>query len=309
MLVVGNINGNEHLRIIQNIMSLTDTQLYSIPAFKRRESLAFISGSDWPYPIHGWIPEVEIENYTTANPVKAPIDITPWHSLAEIPQPKAAFHDESTDAVTPEKQQPETSKATTIRSDSEKLVYDCITYPFDKVRDRVKRLGLSIRIYESAKNEAVQNGHLIPSSSGKTLYLIPSKIVYEQFGILFPYERSVSVEHGFYVQLAAHVLKKTSSLKVQIETPVGTKGATIDIATVDESGEMAAYEITLSTSNLLSNAAKLQDTAYTKIVWLCRDEKTAKAVKAFFNKSTSLPSELTAKFEYLSVSKWISQNR
>ena len=95
--------------------------------------------------------------------------------------------------------------------------------------------------------------------------------------------------------------------KVRPETPIGSKGATIDISTIDKSGKMAAYEITLSTSNLLSNAAKLQDTTYEKIVWLCKDAATANAVKSYFNKSTALPEDLTARFEYLHFSKFSSQ--
>ena len=95
--------------------------------------------------------------------------------------------------------------------------------------------------------------------------------------------------------------------KVQVETPIGSKGATIDVTTLDKSGNMAAYEITLSTSNLLSNASKLQETSYKKIVWLCRDAATAKAVKSYFNKSTALPPDLILRFEYLHFSKFSSQ--
>jgi hypothetical protein len=165
----------------------------------------------------------------------------------------------------------------------------------------------SDREYDAAKNQAVQDGLLIQSASGKSLYLIPSKLAYAKFGTAFPYERAVSIEHSFYIQLAVHTLRRASSLKVQAETPVGTKGATIDITTTDKSGNMSAYEITLSTSNLSSNASKLQDTVYKKIIWLCRDADTAKAVKAYFNKSASLPLELTSKFEYIHFSKWLSQ--
>ncbi len=165
----------------------------------------------------------------------------------------------------------------------------------------------SDREYDAAKNQAVQEGLLIQSESGKSLYLIPSKSAYEKFGMVFPYERAVSVEHSFYIQLAVHTLKRVSSLKVQAEVPIGTKGATIDITTTDKSGNMTAIEVTLTTSNLSSNASKLQDTAYKKIVWLCRDADTAKAVKAYFNKSTALPSELTSKFEYIHLSKWVFQ--
>ena len=92
--------------------------------------------------------------------------------------------------------------------------------------------------------------------------------------------------------------------KVQMETPIGSKGATIDVTTTDQAGVITAFEVTLTTSNLLSNAAKLQDTAYQSIVWLCKDAATAKAVQARFNASTTLPDELLARFEYMHFSKF-----
>jgi len=304
ILVVGNIIGNEHLRVIQNMMSLTDTQVFSIPAFKTRQTLAFISGSNWAYPIHGWTPNVELNQYTTANPQPVQINVIPWHPLTEIPQQPAPAVQNASPVSTPHSTPQATVSKPAISSDLDRLIYDCIAYPFDKVRDRVKRLGFSVRNYESAKNEAIQNGSLISSSASKCLYLIPTQAAFDRFGIVNPYTRATSVEHAFYVQMAAHILKQNPNLKVQTETPIGTKGATIDVTAVDPSGDMTAVEVTLSTSNLASNASKLQATAYTNIIWLCRDEKTAKAVKAFFNKTTSLPPELIAKFNYISFGKW-----
>jgi len=315
MVVVGNINGEANLRIIKNSMSLTDEQSKSIVRFQKREALAFISDSTWPYPIHGWTPKVEIESYTTASPVKAPLDITPWHSLTEIPQrpiikvtipPTPVSESQSPMAAV--KNIPNSSDTSKVKSSVDKLVLDCIHCPCDKARDHAEKMD-SFREYDTAKTEAMQNGLLIASQCGKSLYLIPTQNAYDKFGIINPYDRSTSIEHAFYVQLAAHTLKYNTSLKIQTETPIGSKGATIDVTTVDKSGNMAAYEITLSTSNLLSNAAKLQDTTYAKIVWLCRDAATANAVKAYFHKSASLTPEFLTKFEYIHFGKWIPQNK
>ncbi|MEN6307696.1 MAG: hypothetical protein ABFD91_08070 [Anaerohalosphaeraceae bacterium] len=303
ILVVGNMSGNEHLRVIQNMMSLTDAQVFSIPAFKTRQTLAFISGSDWPYPIHGWTPNVELNQFNTPNPQPAQINIIPWHPLTEIPQQPAPTVQNVSPASTPHSSPQTAVSKPAVSSDLDRLIYDCIAYPFDKVRDRVKRIGFSVRSYDTAKNEAIQNGSLISSLASRSLYLIPTQAAFDRFGIVNPYTRATSIEHAFYVQMAAHILKHNSDLKVQTETPIGTKGATIDVTAVDPSGNMTAVEVTLSTSNLASNASKLQATAYTSIIWLCRDEKTAKAVKAFFNKTSSLPPELLAKFKYMSFRK------
>lgn len=304
MAVVGNISGEENLRVIQSFMSLVPKQKDAILRFKTREMLVFISGSAWPYPVHGWAPK--IEDLPTQNIPSEEYSnmITPWHSLTEMPQKETEQVQSSETPATPENinnEQP------TVKSSVDKLTWDRIHYPHNKVTEFIERLGFSVRAYEVTKNAAIQEGYLLHSMSGKSVYLIPTRKAYEKFNLPCPYERSTSIEHSFYVNLAVHTLKQCTNLKVRPETPIGSKGATIDVTAIDKSGKMTAYEITLSTSNLLSNAAKLQDTAYEKIVWLCRDAATANAVKAYFNKSTALPEDLTAKFGYLHFSKFSSQ--
>ncbi len=302
MIVVGNINGEENLRVIQSFMSLTPAQKNAVLRFQTRETLAFISGSAWRFPVHGWAPFVEdlptqnipCEDYSNL--------IVSWHPLTEIPQKETEQVPVAPETINNEQPTPN------LKSFVDKLVWDCINYPNDKVTGHIARLDFSVRIYETAMNAAIQNGYLLRSMSGKSVYLIATPKAYEKFNFSCPYERNASIEHSFYVQLAAHILKKDAMLsKVQTETSIGSKGATIDVTSIDKSGKMTAYEITLSTSNLLSNAAKLQDTAYEKIVWLCKDAATSKAVKAYFNKSSALPEDLTAKFEYLHFSKLSSQ--
>ena len=313
VLVVGNINGEHNLDVIQGIMSLTNEQKAAITRFKNRETLAFISGHDWPRPIHGWIPEVNISEFTTNNPTKPVLDITPWHSLTQIPQHPVNNADtmpvaeiEIADPKTLQENRPEIPNASPVKCSVDKLVLDCIHYPFEKARDHAEQMD-SFREYDAAKRDAVQNGLLIESKCGKGLYLIATQIAYDKFGVINPYKRATSIEHAFYVQLAAHILKANSELTIKIELPVGNKGQTIDVTTTDKSGNLTAYEVTLSTSNLSSNASKLQDSAYKKIIWLCRDADTAKAVTAYFNKTAALPPDFIAKFEYEFFSKWIQK--
>ena len=297
-LVIGNINGKENLDVIQSMMSLTDEQRSAIPRFKPRETLAFISGLDWPYPIHGWTADFNSANFTTDNPSIPSIEIMPWHSLVRTEPSTPSSADDSVDTAV-------NASEPALSNNLGKLVYECVVNPFDNVSSHIKRLGFSVRIYEAAKNEATQNGFLIASTCGKSTYLIPTDKAFSGFNAECPYKRATSIEHSFYVLLVAHYLKMLPGVKVQMETPIGSKGATIDITTTTQNGEMYAYEITLNTSNLPSLACRLQGTAFSKIVWLCRDEKTAKAVAAFFNKSMMLPTELTARFEYISLQKWL----
>jgi Helicase HerA, central domain len=297
MIVVGNINGDEHLRVIKSFMSLSEDQKTALPRFKSREALAFISGSPWPRPVHGWTPYVEdvpMQNIPADGFLCA---IQPWHALTDIPrteEPEPAAEEEQTAPVA-------------LNGACDRLVFDCITYPFNKASAHAQRMS-SIREYDAAKIEALQKGYLLPSQSGKTLYLIPTKKAYQQFSQPCPYQRSTSIEHSYYVLLAAHILKKSAVFtKVQPETPIGSQGATIDVTATDSSGNMIAMEVTLSTSNLLSNASKLQETAYGQIIWLCKDNATATAVKSYFNKRSTLPKELSAKFEYIHFSKFAKQ--
>ena len=306
MVVIGNINGEENLRVIQSLMSLTPEQKNSIPRFQTREILALVSGSAWPKPVHGWVPYVEDlptriltgQNYSNL--------ITPWHSLAVIPETPITATSDSGKYSSNEATQTNPSNSTSINSSVDKLVYDCIQNTCNKARDHAEKMD-SFREYDVAKRDAVQNGLLIESKCGKSLYLIPTQKAYDKFNIINPYKRATSFEHAFYVKLAAHTLKAISELTVKIEPPIGNKGQTNDLTTIDKSGNLTAFEITLSISNLISNASKLQDSAYQKIVWLCRDADTAKAVKAYFNKTTALPPTLISKFEYEFFSKWISK--
>ncbi len=293
-LVIGNINGRENLKVLQSMMSLNDEQTRQIVRFKKRETLAFISGGDWPL-IHGWTPDVDMSKHITQNPVKPALDIIPWHSLTEITAKETA-------APTPAQDVPE--KPVKVGS-VDKLILDCLHYPFCKAAEHAVKLE-SIREYDIAKTQALQDGLLIASECGKSLYLIATQAAYDKFGVVNPYKRATSIEHAFYVRLAEHIIKKTG-FTVKTETPIGNKGATIDLTVNDKSGNMTAIELTLSTSNLSSNASKLQDTAYQKIIWLCRDADTVKAVKGYFNKQSSLPAELVEKFEFVHLSKWIKE--
>jgi hypothetical protein len=220
--------------------------------------------------------------------------IESWKSLKDIPQQET-----SQSQTTPACQDVPTDNVSW-----KTFVWDCLNYPFDKSEARTTRLGISVREYEVAKNEAVQSGLLLESQAGKRKYLIPTLKAYKEFNQPCPYERAASIEHAFYVLLTAHILKqKPEIVSVKTEVPLGTSGSTIDVTSTEKSGRMTAYEVTLNTSNLLSNAAKLQDTAYTKIVWVCRDLAMAKSIKAYFSKTTSLPKDFIEKFEYVPFSK------
>jgi len=301
MFVIGNVNGEENLKVIQNSMSLSPMQKSAILRSKVREMLSFVSGALWPYPVHGWTPHVDDLHSQNLPTLDLSDMVEPWHALTDIP------HITVEESQAPAEEIAVNKPTTKHTSTTDTLVFDCITYPCDIASAHAKRMP-SMGKYEVAMNEAVQNGYLIASQCGKRVYLIPTAKAYEKYSQQFPFKRTTSLEHSFYVYLAAHLLKKDPNLaKVQMETPIGSKGAAIDVTTTRTDGVITAYEVTLSTSNLISNAAKLQDTAYAKIIWLCKNAATAKGVQAYFNRSTSLSEHFMASFEYLHFSKFARQ--
>jgi hypothetical protein len=289
LAVVGNITGNANLRVIRGCMSLDYDQEGSILGFKRREALVFVSDSPWPRPVHGWVPFVPDERGGDVEFTDCSDMIVPWHSLTEVSQ---------SETPKPIKQ------VSNVNTALDKLLLDCIHYPYSKVREHIDRTKMSVRGYETTMNSALQDGYLLHSTSGKSVFLIPTKKAFEKFGMPNPYERCASVEHSFYVGLAVHLLKQYPGMKVKPETPIGQKGAAIDATFINSKGEMVAIELTLSLDNLMSNASKLLDTSYKKIIWLTKDAATAKAVRAYFNKITSLPNEFIDKFEYVHFSSF-----
>lgn len=125
-------------------------------------------------------------------------NVKAWHSLTEIP-PKEGPHtigksqnppaaDSAPPAVRPV---PAGLSPALIR-----LLCDSIAYPFGTVSMRIKRLGMSARLFEQAKREGLEKGLIIESSAGQMLYLIPTKKTYEVLSIDCPSEQ-VPDEHYF----------------------------------------------------------------------------------------------------------------
>ncbi len=292
MIVTGNIHGNENLSVIRNFMSLSDPQTAAITRFQNREMLAFIADHPWRRPIHGWTPPVPDLPITSSLNNDLSYRIKPWHPLDQLPSV----------SVTPPSNPPAQAQPkdpTPIISDKyDRLVFDCITHRFVTSSERIPNFA-SVREFQAALKTALSANLLTQISVGRVKYLVPTKAAYEKFNIHSPYLRSVSLEHSFLVDLAAYFIQRGSKYQVQSEVPHGSKGSTIDLVATDSAGIRFAIEVTLSTSNLLSNAARLQTAGFDKVIWLCRDYTTATAVKSFFQNSAVLPPDFTARFSFL----------
>jgi len=204
-----------------------------------------------------------------------------WYPLTEIP---TAENQDSTD----ERQKPQVSDDTPAPVKSNvpalspaltKLLYDIITYPYSTVSTRTKRL-MSARMFEQAKREGLEKGLMIESSAGKRIFLVPTKKAYAALNIDCPYKRAPD-EHSFYVGAVVYVLKKHPHYRsVTPEAKIGSSNASADCITIAHDGTRYAFEITLSTTNVLANAAKYTGTDFVTITFVCRDYKLKEAVKA-----------------------------
>ena len=253
-------------------------------------------------PVHGWVPIVEDPPLSSPQALTSQqLGIEPWHHLADIPTQPVDITE--TQSQLQEKVQASEQPAihpvlAGISPVTRKLLWDCVCYPYHSVSTRIKRLGFSGRAFQNAKLEGCEKGLIIESSAGQTVYLIATKKTFEAFSEPLPYKRNVSIEHSFYVGLGCFLLEKDPQNKsVRSEVPIGKYGAASDIVTLAHNGIIEGWEVTLTTSNILSNVTKYANTSYAKITFLCRNWKLSEAVKAYCRQS-GLDSELLARVEY-----------
>lgn len=244
------------------------------------------------------------QNYTIWAKIKD------WHSLTEIRTPQSQ---DSTD----EENKPHESDATNSSVQPSvvdlipalmKLLYDIITYPYSNISKRIKRLSMSARMFEQAKREGLEKGLIIESSAGQTIFLIPTKKAYAALNIDCPYKRAPD-EHSFYVGAVVYVLKKHPHYRsVTPEAKIGSSNASADCITIAHDGTRKSWEITLSTTNVLANAAKYTVTDFATITFVCRDYKLKEAVKACCREG-SLDPNLLSRLDYTHISALIQRQR
>jgi len=190
-----------------------------------------------------------------------------------------------------------------------RLLWDALAYPHSDISTRLRRLGMSARVFETVKREGLENGFMLESSAGQTLYLIPTKKTFSIFNMEDPYERAVSVEHAFYVNGLCWLLKQDPRYRVVVpEAKIGSTSATSDVITITQNGMRSAWELTLSTSNVLANATKYAGTDMATVTFVGRDCKLRDAVKSCCREG-GLDPALLAKLDYTHWSALLRQQR
>lgn len=225
------------------------------------------------------------------NSQKGPIFVNPrklwrnlWDTTVQISQPDE--HPDCLNQPAPKPDLPEQSKPIApqnLGQDATALGLDLIPYPYDESIVRQKRLGLSSRKFEDAKRKLEEHHYIWIFPIGRWRFLVAFENLYRLFNISPLQELN---PHSFAVNLACHCLRQDPAIdRLQKEGKVGDSNAAVDILVHLKDGFREAYEITLSAGNVPSNAAKLQNMGFSRIVFLCRDYKILQAAWASLRES------------------------
>jgi hypothetical protein len=246
----------------------------------------------------------------------AKFPIKPWHPLTELPEhnkPAVTENNVVDNAGT-------VVAATTVNQVLPparqglsavliRLLWDILCYLYCTVSVRIKRLGISARAFEQAKIEGCEKKLIFESAAGQVVYLIPYPVTFEAFNMPCPYSNLATIEHSYYIGWGCFLLGKNPRYRsADPQAKLGTHGCASDIVTVAHNGVREAWEVTLSTTNILANASKYENTDFARIIFLCRDYRLREAVKACCREGGLNP-DLLAKLDYQHFSQLLQRQR
>jgi len=251
----------------------------------------------------------------------------PWHPLTELPGTGEDFVSKS--PSTPENKssvvvdKPKTSISAdkdvcnrdesdalaNLSSDAKTLLYNIVFKLELSVSQRNEMLNFSGRAGENAKHELITQGWIIESVCGRKKNLIPKPEAFNAFGLICPYVNVMFIEHSFYLHVGRLKLKDKKTVQsASLEYKIGTSGHTADIVTKDCNGILVAHEMTLSASNILQNCLKYKDTAFSKIIFLCKNSDLKNAVKSKVLNG-GLPLDLLSKIDFMLLSLLLKEEK
>ena len=202
------------------------------------------------------------------------LETEPWQSLYELNEAKK----QELLASVPNK--PE-YPVIDISSLAKKLAYDVCVYLDSQYSQRIKRLNISVRQLGPAKEELLNKNLIKGISLGQSLFLIPTSQLYDLLGLESSYKRNVSDIHSFLVLLTKKLIEQNPLIQsIKQEAFLGDSNSTTDLLVCMKNGQRHAYEITLSSSNVSANAAKLQNKGFSQIIFVCQDFNLKQAVWA-----------------------------
>jgi hypothetical protein len=236
----------------------------------------------------------------------------PWKSLYSLTERKASnivtapIKSDTVQTMSPD----DVALATTITANARVLSMDTIANPDSQFKERLKRIDLSARELEDAKNELLKFNLIELFWVGKGLLLVPTARLYTILGLKAPYKRNVSDTHSFLALVAEKLINAMPTVKsTRREVPIGDGNCTVDLLAQLKTGHFWAYEIIHnSISNVSSAAAKLQGKHYAQITFICSNHNQREAVRASI-KSAGFDPDFVATIHYQIFSALLQQKK
>lgn len=138
------------------------------------------------------------------------------------------------------------------------LALDILSYPWDFLHVRYKRLNASGRPGQQAKNELVTLGlvkeHAIPRKGRPPILLEPLPALAAATGQPLPNWGKGGYLHAFVIHAVMTKLNAMNYANIKTEAFFGSKA--IDLVATDPSGNLIGVEVSITLTNLLDNAEK-----------------------------------------------------
>jgi len=212
--------------------------------------------------------------------IKKALQIEPYTNLYDFANATSRKPTENQEVIEkPTDNNVNTQPQNLISANAKPLAYDIATLLDSTYRQRGERLKISMRKLNKAKEELIFKELAVEVWIGKTLFLAPTEKLYHHIGLLSPYKRNVSIEHSFLTLVAQSLIEADPAIqKTVTEVAIGNSGSTVDLVAYFKNGQRQAFEITLSSSNVSQNAAKLCNKGFSKITFICRDDQLRQSV-------------------------------
>ena len=245
--------------------------------------------------------------------IRKALEFEPYENLVDLVQAaskqQAPNASDSVEAPAPDAACVSSTGFAQIPPFAQSLAMDVATYPASAYKPRGLRLKLSMRQLAKAKEALIAGGFVKEIVLEKFLFLAGTEKLYQVLEMPVPYRRNLSLEHSFLELLAKQSLQADPMVqKVDIEAPVGTRGASVDLVATLKNGDRWAFEITCSLNNVAANAAKLQGQVFCRVIFLCRDHQVRDAA-AVILRNSGFDSNFIAKIDCVLISSLIRQQK
>ena len=226
--------------------------------------------------------------------------------ISSSPRGKTVAPGEDTVSSTSAPSRPPWTKLT---ADGKQLAHDIVANLYRQFKQRQLKLRWSVRRMEKARQELLNHSLILELWLGKSLLLVPTTELYALMELESTYFRNVSDIHSFSVLLTAHLVEYNPMVqKVKCEVSLADANSTVDMVAYLQNSRRWAYEVTLSVSNVSSNAAKLQNKGFAQIYFVCRDYNVQQAVKAHL-RNAGFPADYLARIQCVLFSNLLRQKQ